>query len=82
MTRTTIDRKTLRLSLTLPLFFLLAGCATPPEVKTSSRAQLELIGALVDATAALNEGITRFHQDQRAQIFDEGRVLIARQAIN
>lgn len=62
------------------MFF--AGCATPPEVKTASQAQLQLIGALDDATVALSDGLTHFHQDQRARILNEGRVLIAKQAIN
>src|SRR5262249_30911745 len=69
------------LSLSLELL-LAAGCATPPEVKTASRAQLELIGSLDEATAALADGLAAFHQDQQARIRAEGRVLIAKQAIN
>src|SRR4051812_48481357 len=76
------NQSTWILSLFLAVFPLLAGCVTPPEVKTAYRTQLELIGALDKATLALNEGITSFHQDQRAQILNEGRVLTARQAIN
>jgi len=66
----------------LPLPLILAGCATPPEIKTASRAQIELITAVNDATETLNQGLVQFHRDQQARIFDEGRVLIARQAIN
>lgn len=82
MIRTRIERRALAPYLIIPVFLLLGGCATPPEVKIASRGQLELIGALDDATVALNEGITHFHEDQRTRIFDEGRILIARVAIN
>ncbi len=66
----------------LSLVLLLMGCSTPAEIKTASRAQIELIAALDDATLALRDGLIQFHQDQGVRIRDEGRVLIARQAIN
>ena len=64
------------------LALLHGGCATPSEIKTASRAQIELIGALDDATRSLQEGLSQFHREQEVRIRQEGRMLIARQAIN
>jgi hypothetical protein len=64
------------------LALLVSGCATPPEVKTASRAQLELVDALDKAVADLQRGIDRFHDAKLRKTKEEGRILIARQAID
>lgn len=60
---------------------LLAGCATPVEVKTASKAQLEVIEALDAAIVDLRQALDQFHSDKEARIREEGRMLVARQAI-
>jgi hypothetical protein len=59
----------------------LAGCATPVEVKTASKAQLGVIEALDAAIVDLQQGFDQFHSDKEARIKEEGRMLVARQAI-
>ncbi len=59
-----------------------SGCATPSEIKTASHAQLELLRALDDSTLALQEGLSQYHGGEGVRIRQEGRMLIARQAIN
>lgn len=60
----------------------LAGCATPPEIKASSKKQLELIDSLDKAVQGLDRSLTKFHQEKQALIREEGLVLLARQAID
>jgi hypothetical protein len=61
---------------------LLAGCATPPAIKTASKTQCELIGELDQSLQALKGGLAQFEEDNQEQIRQVGRVLIAKQAIN
>jgi hypothetical protein len=61
---------------------LLAGCVSPVEIKTASRAQVTLINGLDDAVSNLQTGLTQFHAGKTARIREEGRVLIAQQAID
>ena len=58
------------------------GCATPIEVKTASRNQLELIAALNDSVVKLGTAMEEFHRTREARIREEGRMVIARQAID
>lgn len=60
----------------------LVGCVSPIEIKTASRAEVSLISALDDAVVSLQTGLTQFHEAQAARIREEGRVLIAEQAID
>lgn len=60
----------------------LIGCATPIEVKTASRNQLELIAALNDSVTKLGTAMEEFHRTREARIREEGRMVIARQAID
>jgi hypothetical protein len=63
------------------ILMALAGCAAPVEVKTASKAQLEVIEALDSAIVDLSQALDQFHSDKEARIEEEGRMLIARQAI-
>ena len=67
------------LILTLALGFM--GCATPPEIKSASRAQLELINELGKSEAALAQGLQQFSDDKLVLIEQEGRMKVARHAI-
>jgi hypothetical protein len=60
----------------------LVGCASPIEIKTAARAEVNLINALDEAVVNLQTGLTHFHEAQAARIREEGRVLIAQQAID
>ena len=60
---------------------VLAGCATPIEVKTASKAQLSVIDTLDTAIGDLQQAFDQFHSDKEARIREEGRMLVARQAI-
>ncbi|HWT77468.1 MAG TPA: hypothetical protein VN648_01545 [Candidatus Methylomirabilis sp.] len=66
----------------LLLTIAFCGCASPSEIKTASRAEIGLISALDDAVGALQTGLAQFHQTQAARIREEGRMLIAQQAID
>lgn len=66
----------------LGIAILLQGCATPIEVKNASRAQMELIDTLDRAVANLQTALDQFHRDKEARILEEGRMLVARQAID
>lgn len=57
------------------------GCVTPIEVKQASKAQLELLGSLDSATSDLQQSLGQFHRSLEARIREEGRIWIARQAI-
>jgi len=60
---------------------LFAGCATPIEVKTASKAQLDLLTALDGAVSDLQQSFDQFHKAKEARIREEGRMFVARQAI-
>lgn len=62
--------------------FAFGGCASPIEIKTAARAEVNLINALDEAVVNLQTGLTHFHEAQAARIREEGRALIARQAID
>jgi len=62
--------------------FALVGCASPIEIKTAARAEVNLINALDEAVVNLQTGLAHFHGVQAARIREEGRALIARQAID
>ena len=64
------------------LILILQACATPPEIKTVSKSQLELIDALDSAVSDLQSAVARFHREQADLIRIEGRMLIAQQAID
>src|SRR5690348_16416495 len=61
---------------------LLLGCATPIEVKTASRSQTELVAALGEAVNTLSAAVEDFHRAKQARIREEGRMVVARQAID
>lgn len=61
---------------------LLLNCAAPIEVKNASRTQLELIDSVDDAVAELQTALDQFHRDMETSIIEEGRMEIARQAID
>ena len=63
------------------IIMALAGCATPIEVKTASKAQLSVIKTLDTAIVDLQQAFDQFHRDKEARIREEGRMLVARQAI-
>jgi len=67
--------------LPLMILALFAGCATPIEVKTASKAQLDLLTALDGAVSNLQQSFDQFHKAKEARIREEGRMLVARQAI-
>jgi len=70
--------------LSLSVFALtagLVGCVTPIDVKNASRGQLELLSTLDSAVGDLQQSLDQWHQDKEELIRQEGRVLIARQAI-
>ena len=69
------------LSCALVGVMLLGGCVTPIEVKTASQKQLQLIRELDSAVADLQGALADFHRQKEARILQEGRVLIAQQAI-
>lgn len=60
----------------------LTGCKTPSEIKTASSKQIELIAAARDAAGDLQKGLDRFHRETEQTTLQEGRILIARAAIN
>jgi hypothetical protein len=59
----------------------LGGCVAPIEVKQASKAQLELLTTLDAATAELQQSLGQFHQSIETRIREEGRIRIAKQAI-
>ena len=59
-----------------------AGCVTPIEVKQASKAQLDLLGALDTAAATLQRSLDEFHEANRQRILQDGRIRVARQAID
>jgi hypothetical protein len=61
---------------------VMLGCATPIEIKNGSRAQVDLVGAMDGAVADLQKSVSQFHQAREARIREEGRILVARQAID
>lgn len=61
---------------------LALGCATPVEVKTASRSQTELVAALGEAVSNLSAAVEDFHRAKEARIREEGRMIVARQAID
>jgi hypothetical protein len=63
------------------IILVLAGCATPIEVKTASKAQLSVLETLDTAIGDLQQAFDQFHSDKEARIREEGRMLVARQAI-
>ena len=67
--------------LALMILALFAGCTTPIEVKTASKAQLDLLTALDGAVSDLQQSFDQFHNAKEARIREEGRMLVARQAI-
>jgi hypothetical protein len=58
------------------------GCATPVEIKNASKAQMDLINSVDSAVSDLQSTLNQFHRDKEARIIEEGRMLIARQAID
>jgi len=75
-----VTRSSIPLLITI-VVMLLAGCATPAEVKTASKAQLAVLESLDAAIVELQQGLDQFHIDKEARIREEGRMLVARQAI-
>ncbi len=69
-------------SLLLVATLCLSACATPIEVKTASKRQLELIDNLNVAVGDLESALISFHRNNKALIKNQGRVDIARQAID
>jgi hypothetical protein len=59
----------------------LGGCVAPIEVKQASKAQLELLTTLDTAASELQQSLGQFHQIIEARIREEGRIWIAKQAI-
>ena len=66
----------------LGIAMLFQGCATPIEIKKASVAQVELIDSVDSAVVNLQMALDQFHRDKRNRITEEGRMLIARNAIN
>jgi|GEM_PF-2536463 len=66
----------------LGIAILLQGCATPIEIKNASKAQMELINSVDSAVSDLQAALNQFHRDKQVHILEEGRMLIARQAID
>jgi hypothetical protein len=66
----------------LGIAILLQGCVTPIEIKNASKAQLELIDSVDSAVADLQAALNQFHRDKEVRTLEEGRMLIARQAID
>lgn len=64
------------------ILILLQGCVTPIEIKNASKAQLELIDTVDQAVKDLRSSIEQLHRDQEALMREEGRMLIARQAVD
>jgi hypothetical protein len=60
---------------------VLGGCVTPIEVKQASKAQLDLLTTLDGAVGDLQQSLDQFHKSKKARIQEEGRIWIARQAI-
>jgi len=75
------ESKSALTSVTLSMLVLVAGCVTPIEVKQASKTQLELLGVLGAAVVDLQSSLDSFHKDKQARIRQEGRIWIARQAI-
>jgi hypothetical protein len=59
----------------------LGGCVTPIEVKQASKTQLDLLTTLDTATGELQQSLGQFHKSIEARIQEEGRIWIAKQAI-
>lgn len=57
------------------------GCVTPIEVKQASKAQLDLLTNLDNATNDLQQSITQLQQSMESRIRENGRIWIAKQAI-
>ncbi len=66
----------------LGIALLFQGCATPIEIKNASKAQMQLIDSLDSAVANLQAALDQFHRDKEVRIREEGRMKIARQAID
>ncbi len=66
----------------LGITVLLYGCATPIDIKNASKAQMELIDSVDSAVADMQVALDQFHRDKEARILEEGRMLIAQQAID
>lgn len=58
------------------------ACTTPLEVTSASERQLALIEALDAAVSDLDDGLRELHSQNSALIRREGRILIAREAID
>jgi hypothetical protein len=58
------------------------GCATPSEVKQASKLQLELIDSLDASAVGLQTGLNQHFAASRALMLEEGRILLAQQAID
>ena len=52
--------------------FALVGCASPIEIKTAARAEVNLINALDEAVVNLQTGLVHFHGVQAVRIREEG----------
>ena len=59
----------------------LGGCKTPIEIKTASKKQLQLIQELDVGVASLQRALADHHRQKVERAYEEGRVLIAQQAI-
>lgn len=66
----------------LGILILFQGCATPIEIKKASMAQMELIDSVDSAVMNVQTALDQFHRDKQKRITEEGRMLIARNAIN
>ena len=60
---------------------LLSACASPIEIKTASKSQIDAIEALDRGITDLQASIAAFHEDLIERTKAEGRILIAKQAI-
>lgn len=64
------------------ILVLMQGCVTPIEIKNASKSQLELIDTVDQAVKDLQSSIDQLHRNQEELIREEGRMLIARQAVD
>jgi hypothetical protein len=81
MLSTRVTQKSMHWLFSAILIALTTGCASPIEVKTASKAQIDLIAALDGAIANLQQSFDQFHADMEGRIREEGRMFVARQAI-
>lgn len=59
----------------------LGGCKTPIEIKSASKQQLQLLQELDNGVASLQRALADHHRQSEERAYQEGRILIAQQAI-